>query len=400
MKHLKKLLVLPVFMALGLGAVTQTSCRRAEQAETPDAIERYMVFNAGDDSINVYRIPAVVVANDSSILVIAEARYISWVDKTRTDVVAKRSTDGGRTWSEMMFLTNDTTGAYMDPTPVVDKTTGEIFLFCNFWPFDDHSGKGNIPYLITSTDNGLTWSEPRDISDILLEEGDYSMGFGPGSGIQMKGDTYNGRLIMPTRATSPNGDSRKGYVFALYSDDHGKTWQKGSGNGNANEFQISEVRPDTLIYNSRVGKLRHSARSFDGGLTWTQEVVDSMLPEVGGITAGCQGSIFTIGDNLYYSGIEGIPYTDINDERAILALYRSSDLGNTWERVATLHEDAAAYSCMDILPDGRMVMIFEGADSPGFTRVNLPDVRPYRHPEDGWMRLELLVFNPNELANN
>lgn len=393
----KNLFLLP--LTVGVISVTclLSSCHGNKTPDAEAAIERYTVFDAGDDSINVYRIPAVVVANDGSIIVIAEARYISWVDKTRTDVVAKRSTDGGKTWSDMMFLTNDTTGAYMDPTPVVDRETGDIFLFCNFWPFDDHSGKGNVPYLVTSNDNGASWNEPVDISDILLSEGDYSMGFGPGNGIQMKGEEFNGRLIMPARLTSPDGDSRRGYDFALYSDDHGATWVKGEGNGHASEFQIAEVRPDTLIYNARVGTMRHSSKSFDGGLTWTPEVVDSMLPEVGGITAGCQGSILAIGDTLYYTGIEGIPYTDTNDERAIFAIYRSTDAGATWQRVKTLHENAAAYSCMDILPDGRVALIFEGADSPGFTRINVPDVRPYRHPEDHWMRLELLVFDPAQL---
>lgn len=398
MKKINSLFKLCVLTAI---VAFSFSCKSEKgDSAVVEPIERYTVFDAGQDSINVYRIPAVVVANDSSIIVIAEARYISWVDKTRTDVVAKRSTDGGKTWSEMMFLTNDTTGAYMDPTPVVDKTTGKIFLFANFWPFDDHSGKGNIPYLITSDDNGQTWNEPVDISDILLSEGEYSMGFGPGAGIQMTGEKYKGRLIMPTRLASGQDNEKRGYDLALYSDDHGATWQKGEGNGNASEFMIVETRPDTLIYNARVSDIRRSARSFDGGITWTEEETDSMLPSVSGVTRGCQASIFAIGNDIYYCGIEGIPVTEINDERAILALYKSEDAGHTWERVTTLHQDAAAYSCMDVLPDGRMVLIFEGADSPGFTRINLPDVRPYRHPEDGWMRLDLLVFDPENLVEN
>ena len=395
MKLLRFLSLLAVSTCIMVSIVT--SCRSDNEMAKGGDMERYTVFNTGEDSINVYRIPAVVVTKDSAIVVISEARYISWVDKTRTDIVAKRSVDNGKTWSDMMFLTNDTTGAYMDPTPVVDKETGEIFLFVNYWPFEDHSGKGNIPYLITSNDNGLTWNEPVNIKDIVLDEDEYSMGFGPGAGVQMKGEKYNGRLIMPTRLARVKDGKRTGYQIALYSDDHGKTWQKGEGNGSSSEFMIAEVRPDTLIYNARVSDIRRTSRSYDGGVTWTEEVTEDSLPCVHGVTAGCQASILSIGDNLYYCGIEGIKVTQNNDERAILALYKSKDKGTNWERVATLHEDAAAYTCMDVLPDGRMVIIFEGADSPGFTRVNVPGVYPYRHPEDGWMRLDLLVLDPEKL---
>lgn len=44
----------------------------------------------------------------------------------------KRSEDIGKTWSIMQDLTQGTTGAYMDPTPVLDSITGRIFYLLLF----------------------------------------------------------------------------------------------------------------------------------------------------------------------------------------------------------------------------------------------------------------------------
>ena len=376
-----------LIIALGFPISVKSATENTLPLKSP--VERYTVFNSGDDNVNSYRIPSLVVANDGSISVFGEARRLSWRDKSRTDVVMKRSTDGGKTWTEMTDITKGNTGAYMDPTPVVDKTTGEIFLFCNFWPEDDHSGKTNRSILIKSKDNGKTWEEPQDVTEQLLKPGQWSMGFGPGKGFQIKKGRYAGRLIMPMRLA--DGATKKGFDIALYSDDNGKTWLQGNPSEADNEFQIAEVGSDTLIYNARHKDVRRVARSFDGGLNWTQEVTDTVLPV---ISRGCEASVFGIGDNLYYCGIAGIPETSDFDERARLTLYRSNDGGFSWPESVLLYEKGAGYACIDQLPDGRLAIIFEGADTPGFTRKSIPDTNPPQRPT-GWMRLDLLIVDPD-----
>lgn len=352
--------------------------------------ELYTVFGAGKDNVNTYRIPSLVVANDGSIIVFGEARRISWRDKSRTDVVIKRSTDNGKTWSEMKDITKGSTGAFMDPTPVVDKQTGEIFLFCNFWPEDDHSGKTNRSILITSNDNGKTWSDPKDITDEILSPGQWSMGFGPGKGIQLEKGQYKNRLIMPMRLA--DADKGSYYNISLYSDDHGQTWKQGNPAEAGNEFQIAEIGADSLIYNARHRDVRRVARSFDSGMNWTQEVTDTILPV---ISRGCEASILGNDGVLYYCGIDGIPETPDFDERARLALYQSRDGGLTWPASKVLYEKAAGYTCMDLLPDGRIAIIFEDGDTDGFTRKSLPGIDPPQRPE-GWMRLDLMIVDPAE----
>lgn len=346
---------------------------------------KYNVFCAGDNQVNSYRIPSIVTAKDGSLLVFCEARHDSWTDKSRTDIVVKRSTDEGKSWSDMQDLTQGHSGAYMDPTPIVDYTTGRIFLFTTFWPENDHSGATNKAIMLCSDDNGNTWSTPKDVTSSLIPKERASGGFGPGSGLQMKGDAYKGRLILPMRLIDVA--NHRGHDVAAYSDDHGVTWNIGTESDNGDEFQIAESPYNILIYNARVKHARMVARSTDGGVTWSASTKDSYLP---GVSKGCQGSVVGVDSLLYYSGIQGITETPDLDERAQLTLYKSNDGGATWKSKLLLYDKASGYSCITLLPDGRLAIIFETADTKSFTRKSIPNTKPLKRPS-GWMRLDLLI---------
>lgn len=78
------------------------------------------------------------------------------------------------------------------------------------------------------------------------------------------------------------------------------------------------------------------------------------------------------------------------DERAKLTLYKSEDGGRKWDNGLLLYDKAAGYSCMSFLPDGRMAIIFETADTQSFTRKSLPNTKPLKRPDD-WMKLDLIL---------
>ncbi|WP_373155260.1 sialidase family protein [Bacteroides cellulosilyticus] len=372
------------------GLLLLLSCGRGEaqtasEKKLPE-LTKYTVFSAGDDNVNSYRIPSLLTAKDGSLLVFCEARRESWRDKSRTDIVMKRSTDNGKTWSGMLDLTQGTSGAYMDPTPILDSSTGRIFLFTSFWPADDHSGAKNRAILLTSDDNGRTWSAPMDVTTTLIPEGRRINGFGPGAGLQMTGEKYKGRLILPARISDETG---KGiHDVALYSDDHGKTWNVGGNGDNGDEFQIAESPDGVLVYNARVPGARMVSYSMDGGDTWSKAVKEPALP---GVSKGCQASVLGKGKTLYFSGIQGIPETPEYDERAKLALYKSTDGGKKWDNGLLLYDKASGYSCMSFLPDGSMAIIFETTDTQAFTRKSIPNTKPLKRPA-GWMRLDIIIL--------
>src|SRR5699024_12328022 len=109
-----------------------------------------------------YRIPSISVTSNGTVLAVAEAR--TGGDQTPTDLVLKRSTDGGKTFSEQKILApgvkND--NAEMNPMLLAENTGSTVHLLWSRWEWD------NPKYFTrTSTDNGATWGKKRDITDVL-----------------------------------------------------------------------------------------------------------------------------------------------------------------------------------------------------------------------------------------
>ena len=349
-------------------------------------IERSTPFTAGTGA-NSYRIPSMVTAGDGSLLVFCEARHDSWVDKSYTDIVVRRSGDQGKNWSEAVNLTESANGggyAFMDPTPVADPETGKIFLFCCRWVKLDADATKTRVFRIVSSDNGKSWGAPEDVTDQVIRTGYFSSGFGPGSGIRISQGKYAGRLIFPSRQY--DGASSSG--VAVYSDDHGATWKIGS-EVLGGECQIAESGENRLTINIRKGADRYSATSKDGGQTWSSAIKDSGLPS---FESGCHASVLGTGGNMVlYCGPKGGVKTTSNDNRSELMLYRSPTSAEGWTRSQQLYELAAGYSDMTLLEDGRVAIVFEAGPEKGFTRQT--GNRPA-----GWMRLDVMVL-PKEVTD-
>lgn len=355
----------------------------------PFILHKSTVFEAGQDDNDSYRIPSLVVTPKGTLLAFCEARKVSSTDKTPTDIVVKRSTDNGMTWSGMHFLTHGNQEAFMDPVALVDEVTGTIFLFANRWPANDVSMNENSAWVITSTDDGQSWSEPLNITSEIVAPGHLMNGFGPGSGFQMKGGIYHNRLILPTR----QNDGQNLRNRTVYSDDHGNTWHVGEPADVGGEYEITEASPDTLIYTLRAGNgMRKKGWSYDGGISWNPAVDDPQL-QTTKLYGGCQSSILSVGDVLLYSGPAGGNPDNMHEDRQNLRIYRSFDKGRSWSDHMLLFDKAAGYSNMAQLPNGDLALIFETADTEGFPRM-LPGLRP-----PGWMRLDVILM-PKDLIHS
>lgn len=373
-------------IALALAVSGAPAARLPRPAIVHDAVPRFTAYRAGEGGVHSFRIPALVTAADGTLLLFAEARKQSWVDKSPTDIVLKRSRDGGRTWSSLARLLPGGGDACMDPLPVVDRATGRIFLFACRWPADDHSTAGNTAWVIASDDHGLTWSQPREITRELVGRGRTIQGFGPGHGIQMgPGGRFPNRLLIPIRTSNRKGEEA---IHAAFSDNGGRTWSPGGAAANGSgEFMIAEGAPGRLVLNRRGREARYRAFSADGGQTWTQQQADPAL-----VTAvnGCQGCLVAAGGALFFTTPAGIPPSEGFDNRANLTLYRSFDGGRTWPARHTLYSKAAGYSDLARLNDGRLALVFEAADTRGF-------IRRQDRPA-GWMRLDVMIL-PAEVAS-
>lgn len=321
------------------------------------------VFVAGQDGVHTFRIPAIVAAPGGALLVFCEARKVSLRDASPTDLVLRRSLDGGTTWLPLQtIVAGSGSDAVMNPVAVVDEETGEVLLLCCVTNRPER-GEHRRHLLMASADQGATWSAPRDIGASVQDDDDTFV-TGPGCGIQMRA----GRLVVPGY-TSPevlDGAGETGFrARVLVSDDHGLSWRLGQAvEADANECQVAERSDGALMLNMRQGAgqcCRGVALSVDGGASWGPVAYDRGLPE-----CPCQASLlrwrWPAGDT---PGILAFANPDnrgerFGIERTRMTVRLSFDEGRTWPVARLIHAGPASYSGLVRLDHDTLGLVFEG----------------------------------------
>ena len=328
------------------------------------------VFTSGQDGYHTYRIPAIETAPDGSLLVFTEARkYNSHDPGTRgndIDLVYKRSTDGGKNWSEMIVL--DDPGerwASCNPVTLLDRATKRVWLFHNRTRPDRSSASARVgtddsqAWARYSQDNGLTWSEPMDLTAIARDIENWgSAFFGPGGAVQ----NSKGRLIVPVSQTTGKGDGDERTTptawtaFTIYSDDHGETWTRGRlASSASSENQLVELADGSLLMDARQdkGSTRWIFLSSDGGETWSPPRTGQVVPPIA--SAIERYSLASAGDDrnrILWTGPKG-------PGRQTLVLRLSYDEGESFTNERIISEEKAAYSDLTLLSDRSIGVIWE-----------------------------------------
>lgn len=341
---------------------------------TPE-LEHTDLWTMGVGPYHSYRIPTIVATKSGTLLAFIEGRNPRDHPLGDVDVLVKRSSDGGRSWSDQQLVWDAGPYRVSDPSPVVDRTTGRVFLIVQTdwaaaakqWPPNPDPGNDHrYIFALQSDDDGRTWSKPRDLSRAVLKPEWRANGPGPVAGIQLSRPAHRGRLVMPMdHETMPTvkGDERSGsHSHVIYSDDHGATWQLGgSHDSHTNESTVVELSDGQLLQSMRhYGPQRHRAHALsrDGGETWGKKFLETDFPHPVN-----QGALlrYSWPEEAAKGGKSRILYSGPADpkDRYGMTVRLSEDEGETWPVAGRINDAYGAYSGLVVLPDNRIGLLYE-----------------------------------------
>lgn len=367
---------------------------------------RFDLFPMYEDADIPYRIPAVAVTNNGTIIAAADYRHsrvdIGVADLGRIDLHMRKSYDNGVTWGDIEVIIEGLGAAspdfmnvgYGDPCIVADRESSRVLLM---------SCAGNVSYQAGTRDNhqniarfysdngGETWSKPVDISETIYSKFD-DCSFGPvkamfvASGRIMQsrkvkvGDYY--RLYC---AILVRNRSNTAMNFVLYSDNFGDSWEVLGGvakvpiTNNCDEPKVEELPDGSVLLSSRwTGGRYYNIFTFSDANAATGKWSTASFSGSG------NGGVIAR-DNSTNGEVMLIPATRVEDGADVDLLLQSVPLGperknvgiyykalvssadysspatiaKDWEgvyRVTTLN---SAYSTMAWQQDGRLAFLWE-----------------------------------------
>ena len=297
----------------------------------PDPLETPTDYAIGDKvrlaspgltGFNCHRIPALTTATNGWIIAAWDGRPDNCQDAPQANSIIYRiSKDGGKSWTPIQTALAGTPGAakvgYSDPSFVVDRTTGTIFMFS-----------------VKSYDAGL---------------------------IQQYAVANSGSTSL--------------MAVSVYSDDHGATWKPGTPTeGSADENKVVELSDGRLLLNSRTqgtAGQRLEAISYDGGQTWgpfrhNWDLTDprnnaSIIRAFPDAPEGSARASVLLFSNANSSSA-----------RANGTIRVSYDDGFTWNDGTVFESGDMAYSTLHALADGTWGLLYEsgGYKNIEFMRVD------------------------------
>ncbi len=327
--------------AAGVAAVGLTASRVAfpQQAFALDAdgMESRMLFGdaqagaavipkeGGDGNYHSCRIPSILAVPGTGVVIaIVEGRPDSNFDRSGNfNLLMRRSTDSGLTWSVATTLAGAGLRGWTNPTLVHDRTTGRLTCFMLRRQLGEDYATDPDVYIATSEDNGATWTSPVARPDLNREMGNDFIG--PGNGIQRA----DGTLVVPARGRliikAPGGDwARHGLPQGLAGGPYG-------------EGTVAERSDGRLILNYRAldaeikngGTYPHTRRIAIGNPgNWQmfgQEYWRDQIIDPGSHAAQISHSINGRRHLLHLNSA-----TREIDNRYVMTLRASADNGETW----------------------------------------------------------------------
>jgi hypothetical protein len=343
-------------------AITYTLSSNTISGSRTVLLENTLLFTPGDAGSSNYRIPAIVTADDGSLVTATDKRWNGPGDlSAKIDPVIRRSTDNGKTWSAPIVIANfgASTGAG-DPALVLDKTNGDLlcFLAANMGFFPSTNSNPIKLLVVRSTDNGVTWGTPVDITSQIYgpNPGWKGIFVASGQALQLR----NGTIVAGIAVRENVSGIEHINNYMISSTDHGITWTASTGRAelDGDESKIVELNNGNLMMSIRNSGTRRFNISTNQGLTWGTAYNQAAITD-----PNCNGDFIR-----YTSVLDGydknrllhsIPFASSRQNVSVLL---SIDEGATWPVKKTIFPGASAYSSLTILPDGSIGIYYENGE--------------------------------------
>jgi sialidase-1 len=376
---LRRICGLTVWTLAAVAAIRALPAGAFAQFAAPEP--RYIeVYTAAEKGYRTFRIPSIIATGRGTLLAFAEARRDGPGDAGDIDLVLKRSQDSGLSWSPLQVVGDNGPNTFGNPCPVVDAATGTIWLLTTQNRGTDREKDiiagasqagpstslkaGRSVWVMHSTDDGVTWSAPADIT-ASVKRADWTWyATGPGVGIQ----TGSGRLVIPGNHAVAGTAVHHSHV--VFSDDGGRHWQiGGSADAGTNESQVVELTGGRLLLNMRnhppkAHNFRMIATSDDAGRTWSPAKPDAAL-----IEPPAQASLLRL-TTTGAGGRNRLLFSNpASTRRERMTVRMSEDEGATWPVSRIVHEGPAAYSSLVVLPDRSIGLLFERGDRSPYEKI-------------------------------
>lgn len=354
---------------------------RASQYVPDPRVFRMTLRKQGDDGVHTYRIPGLATTSKGTLIAVFDLRHRQGGDlPADIDVGAMRSTDDGATWSPLRRIIDfdaavpDSHGNGVgDPAVLVDHRTNTIFVAA-LWSKGRRAWNGSGPgltpdetgqfVLVKSTDDGETWSPPINITPQVKDPAWRLCFNGPGNGIQLR----DGTLVFPAQF---KGADNVPHSCFIASQDGGATWKISPaaipGSPPTSESAIAQLADGSLLLSMR-NESRAGVRAW-ARWDWQNDVMKGRWSE----------PWLTVPDPTCMASLVRHPQGELvfsspnhTQRRVALTVRSSTDGGRSWSAGRLLDPGGSMYSCLTVLRDGRIGVLYESVEAGGLVFARFP----------------------------
>lgn len=371
------------------------------------------------DAVHTSRIPGLATTNKGTLIAVFDARYESGRDlQGHMDIGIHRSEDNGSTWQPIQIAMDmgewgglpQKFNGVSDACILVDKNSDAIYI-AGLWMHgvinDDGKWlenldstskdwnhqwltKGSQPgfdvkqtaqfLIVKSTDDGKTWSEPVNITQMGKKKEWWLWAPAPGQGITLQ----DGTLVFPTQGRDSTGEA---FSNITYSKDGGKTWKSSEPaiNESTTECMAVELSDGSIMLNMRANSNkgrtdasngRAIATTKDLGKIWTTHPTShhALIEPV------CMASIIRHDYGVEKNDKSVLLFSNPNSKttRHRLTIKHSHDDGMTWSSDSSLLLDelkGRGYSCLTTIDSHTIGILYESSQADMvFQAIKLKDL--------------------------